>query len=96
MVDMSLEAITERLDQMASLSRARTLRPSVDMSSEAVTVRLESMAALSAMCRELVAAGRASGLGRPAPVGATSGRTSGDSELVEARADEPRLGTQER
>ena len=64
---MSPEAIAERLEQLSALSRARPPRPSVDMSSEAVTARLASMAALSAMCRELVAAGRASGLGRGSP-----------------------------
>ena len=63
MVDMSLDAVTARLHEMARLSRDAPPRKAVDMSSEAVTARLRTMASLSAMCLRLGAIGRENGLG---------------------------------
>jgi hypothetical protein len=56
-IEMSPEAITERLVRMSELSRDAPSRARVDMSPEAVTQRLEMLSALSAMCLELVAVG---------------------------------------
>ncbi len=57
MVDMSPEAITARLQEVARLSREAPPGRGVDMSSEAITARLREMAALSALCFRLQAAG---------------------------------------
>jgi hypothetical protein len=73
---MSSDAITARLELMAALSRAAPPRPAVDMSPEAITRRLESMSALSTLCRELAAAGQASGLGRGRDRGEKAGPRS--------------------
>lgn len=60
MVDMTPGSVTARLQRMAELSAASPRVPKgVDMSSDAITARLVSLGALSAMCRRLVAIGRA-------------------------------------
>ena len=54
MVDMSREAISARLRDMARLLDERGFASKgVDMSRTAVTLRLQSMAALSTMCLRL-------------------------------------------
>ena len=54
MVDMSREAVSERLRVMARLLGERGITSKgVDMSRAAVTRRLQSMAALSTMCLRL-------------------------------------------
>lgn len=66
-VDMSPEAVTERLREM---SRHSDLRPEnrlaakVDMSPQAVTRRLKKQAQLREMCLALQRIGEANGLGR--------------------------------
>lgn len=57
MVDMSPEAITARLREMATLSREPP-PAGVDMSSEAITARLQELAELSAFCLQLAEIGK--------------------------------------
>ena len=58
-VDMSPEAITRRLRQVAELSK----HPQIDMSAEAVTHRLREVSQLRALCLKLEQIGRDNGLG---------------------------------
>lgn len=59
MVDMSREAISARLHEMARLSAERgPVSKDVDMSSAAISARLRTMASLSDLCRRLAPIGR--------------------------------------
>lgn len=58
MVDMSAEAVTDRLREIERLRAARgSHRKGVDMSAEAVTARLRTLGSLSDMCLRLVKIG---------------------------------------
>ena len=58
-VDMSREAISARLHEMARLSAERgPVSKDVDMSSAAISARLRTMASLSDLCRRLAPIGR--------------------------------------
>ena len=59
MVDMSREAVSARLREMARLFAQRGfVSKSVDMSSAAVSARLRTMASLSELCRRLAPVGQ--------------------------------------
>ena len=59
MADMSREAVSSRLREMARLFAQRGfVVKDVDMSSAAVSARLRTMAALSDLCRRLAPIGR--------------------------------------
>ncbi|HJX66461.1 MAG TPA: hypothetical protein VJ860_21190 [Polyangia bacterium] len=59
MVDMSREAISARLHEMARLSAERgPVSKDVDMSSAAISARLRTMASLSDLCRRLAPIGQ--------------------------------------
>ena len=59
-VDMSAEAVTERLRRASALSDlSNPFRPRVDMSADAITERLREASRLSALARALAKAGEA-------------------------------------
>lgn len=58
MVDMSAQAVRQRLREMARLLASHGVRSkTVDMSAAAVRARLQALGALSNMCRRLAALG---------------------------------------